>query len=86
VQFSPTPYHFIPLWSKYSPQHPVLKQCRHEADHSPPSNVEVRKDGAIPPLPHASSRRPGIAYRVSGFWSHGISRRINQQFTKQWTK
>jgi hypothetical protein len=25
MQFSPTSYHFIPLWSKYSPQHPVLK-------------------------------------------------------------
>jgi hypothetical protein len=68
VQLSPTSCHFIPLWSKYSPQHHVLKQCRHEADHSPPYNVEVRKDGAIPPLPHASSRRPGIAYGVSGFW------------------
>jgi hypothetical protein len=26
MQFSPTSYHFIPLRSKYSPQHPVLKQ------------------------------------------------------------
>jgi hypothetical protein len=25
MQFSPTSYHFIPLWSKYSPQHPALK-------------------------------------------------------------
>jgi hypothetical protein len=25
MQFSPIPYHFIPLRSKYSPQHPVLK-------------------------------------------------------------
>jgi hypothetical protein len=24
MQFSPTSYHFIPLWSKCSPQHPVL--------------------------------------------------------------
>jgi hypothetical protein len=25
MQFSPTSCHFIPLWYKYSPQHPVLK-------------------------------------------------------------
>jgi hypothetical protein len=25
MQFSPTSYDFIPLRSKYSPQHPVLK-------------------------------------------------------------
>jgi hypothetical protein len=25
MQFSPPSHHFIPLWSKYSPQHPVLK-------------------------------------------------------------
>jgi hypothetical protein len=25
MQFSPPSCHFIPLWSKYSPQHPVLK-------------------------------------------------------------
>jgi hypothetical protein len=25
MQFSPTSCHFIPLWSKYSPQHPVFK-------------------------------------------------------------
>jgi hypothetical protein len=25
MQFSPSSYLFIPLWSKYSPQHPVLK-------------------------------------------------------------
>jgi hypothetical protein len=25
MQFSPTSCHFIPLWSKYSPRHPVLK-------------------------------------------------------------
>jgi hypothetical protein len=27
-----------------------LKQVGHETDHSPPSSVEVKKDGAIPPL------------------------------------
>jgi hypothetical protein len=27
----------------------------HEADHSPPSSAEVKKGGAIPPLPHMSS-------------------------------
>jgi hypothetical protein len=25
MKFSPATYHFIPVWSKYSPQHPVLK-------------------------------------------------------------
>jgi hypothetical protein len=25
MHFSPTSGHFISLWSKYSPQHPVLK-------------------------------------------------------------
>jgi hypothetical protein len=25
MQFSPASRHFIPLWSKYSPRHPVLK-------------------------------------------------------------
>jgi hypothetical protein len=25
TQFSPSSCHFIPLWSKYSPRHPVLK-------------------------------------------------------------
>jgi hypothetical protein len=25
MQFTPPSRHFIPLWSKYSPQHPVLK-------------------------------------------------------------
>jgi hypothetical protein len=28
MQLSPSSYNFIPLWSKYSPQHPVLKYLR----------------------------------------------------------
>jgi hypothetical protein len=28
-----------------------------EADHSPPSNAEIKNNGAIPPLPHISSWR-----------------------------
>jgi hypothetical protein len=28
-----------------------------EADHSPPSNVDVKNGGTIPPLPHTSSWR-----------------------------
>jgi hypothetical protein len=32
-----------------------LKQLELEADHSPPSSAEAKKDGAIPPLPHMSS-------------------------------
>jgi hypothetical protein len=30
---------------------PGVKQWGHEANHSPPSSAEVKKDGAIPPLP-----------------------------------
>jgi hypothetical protein len=32
-----------------------VKQQGHDAGHSPPSSVEVKKGGAIPPLPHMSS-------------------------------
>jgi hypothetical protein len=32
-----------------------IKGSWREADHSPPSTVEVRDDGAIPPVPHTSS-------------------------------
>jgi hypothetical protein len=31
-----------------------LKQQGHETDRSPPFNAEVKKGGAIPPLPHVS--------------------------------
>jgi hypothetical protein len=34
-----------------------IKWPGHEADHSPPSIVEVKKCGAVPPLPHMSSWR-----------------------------
>jgi hypothetical protein len=34
---------------------PRVKRLRREADHSPPSSAEVKKGGAIPPLPHMSS-------------------------------
>jgi hypothetical protein len=34
---------------------PEVKQLGHEADHSPPSNAEVKYGGAIPPLPHMPS-------------------------------
>jgi hypothetical protein len=34
-----------------------VKRSRREADHSPPSSVEVKNGGAIPPLPHMSSWR-----------------------------
>jgi hypothetical protein len=36
---------------------PGVKRQGHEADHSAPSNAEVRNGGAIPSLPHTSSRR-----------------------------
>jgi hypothetical protein len=32
-----------------------VKWQGHEADHSPPSNTEVKNGGAIPPLSHVSS-------------------------------
>jgi hypothetical protein len=32
-----------------------IKAQEREADHLPPSNAKVKKDGAIPPLPHMSS-------------------------------
>jgi hypothetical protein len=35
---------------------PVIKELVHEAAHSPPSSVEVKNDGAVPPLLHTSSR------------------------------
>jgi hypothetical protein len=31
MQFSPTSGHFISLWSKYSPQYPVLKHTQSAA-------------------------------------------------------
>jgi hypothetical protein len=34
---------------------PGIKRAGYEADHSSPSTVEVKNDGAIPPLPHMSS-------------------------------
>jgi hypothetical protein len=39
-----------------------LKRPEREADHSPPSNAEVWKGGAISPLPHTSSRHDGQRY------------------------
>jgi hypothetical protein len=35
---------------------PGVKRLGREADHSPPSSAEVKNDGAIPTLPHMSSR------------------------------
>jgi hypothetical protein len=32
-----------------------VKRQGRESDHSPPSSAEVKKGGAIPPLPHMSS-------------------------------
>jgi hypothetical protein len=34
-----------------------VKRLGREADHSPPSSVDVENGGAIPPLPHTSSWR-----------------------------
>jgi hypothetical protein len=35
---------------------PGVKRLGREADHSPPSNAEVKNGGAIPPLSHTSSQ------------------------------
>jgi hypothetical protein len=34
---------------------PGVKQLGRDSDHSPPSSAEVKKGGAIPPLPRTSS-------------------------------
>jgi hypothetical protein len=36
-------------------RHATLAVCKQLADHSPPTSAEVKKGGAIPPLPHMSS-------------------------------
>jgi hypothetical protein len=36
------------------------KAAGYEADLSPLSSAEVKNDGAIPPLPHTSSRRRAL--------------------------
>jgi hypothetical protein len=33
-----------------------IKQKEHEAEHSPPSSLEVKNSGVIPPIPHMPSR------------------------------
>jgi hypothetical protein len=35
----------------------VSPRVKRDADHSPPSRAEVKKDGAIPLLPHAPARQ-----------------------------
>jgi hypothetical protein len=37
------------------PLSPAVKRPGREADHSPPSSVEVKNGGAMPPLSHTSS-------------------------------
>jgi hypothetical protein len=36
---------------------PGVKRQEHEADHSPPSNVNTENGEAIPPFPHTYSKR-----------------------------
>jgi hypothetical protein len=36
---------------------PRVKRPGFEANHTPPSSVEMKNGGAIPPLPNTSSRR-----------------------------
>jgi hypothetical protein len=40
----------------------LVKRQGRETDHSPQSSAEVRNGGAIPPLPHTSSRHSGQLY------------------------
>jgi hypothetical protein len=42
---------------------PAVKRLRREAHHSLPYNAEVKKGGAILPLPHMSTRRRTQLYR-----------------------
>jgi hypothetical protein len=59
ARFFSSPQHADRLWGPPSPPikwvpgalSPGVKQQGHEADHSPPSNAEVKNGGAIPPLP-----------------------------------
>jgi hypothetical protein len=47
-----------PLWGSTQPPIqwvPGVKRPGYEADHSPPSGVEVKSSEAIPPLPYTPS-------------------------------
>jgi hypothetical protein len=35
-----------------------------EADHSLPTSAEVKKDGAVPPLPHMSSSHSKVKVKL----------------------
>jgi hypothetical protein len=48
---------FRPVQPASNPMGTGVKRPGREADHSPPSRAEVKKGGAIPPLPHMSSWR-----------------------------
>jgi hypothetical protein len=50
---APGPTHPPIKWIA-GPVFPGVKRSGREADHSPPSNAEVKNDGAIPQLPHTS--------------------------------
>jgi hypothetical protein len=41
MQFPPISRHIIPLWSKYSPQHPVLKHPQSEDNNKGKKNVKI---------------------------------------------
>jgi hypothetical protein len=42
------------------------KAAGHEADHSPPTNAEVKLRGSIHPLPHTSSSRSTYLVKQKG--------------------
>jgi hypothetical protein len=45
------PLNLLYIWVPGGPLSAEKNQPESEADHSPPSSTEVKKDGAIPPLP-----------------------------------
>jgi hypothetical protein len=40
------------LWAPPRALYPGVNSPEREANHSPPSSVEVKNSGALPPLPH----------------------------------
>jgi hypothetical protein len=54
---------------------PGVKRPGREADHPPPSSVQIRNDGVIPPLPYTSSWRvPYLIEHEDNFTLHLIGR------------
>jgi hypothetical protein len=62
---------------------PVALSPGGEADHSPPSSIEVKNGGAIPPLPNMSSwnsyylikHRENFIIIIIGLWALNFDRK-----------